>query len=220
MDETQRPVMLNEPCLGKRVGRVGRLVIVELCHPRRQRQVRLAADNRERFGERARAIRQPRKAQHHRPDDAVRCDSGEPVSGRGAGNDSFDREARDQLARQEGVAGRSAMTSRHEHAVGRHAQVALDHERDRPRAQRLRSNDYEIGLGAELGKEPCVRYLVLRTGSKRDQNRQGLQPSRQVEQEAKRRRIGPARLVDGEQQRLAGGNVRGEQVERVQRREP
>ena len=104
MDETQRPVMLNEPCLGKRVGRVGRLVIVELCHPRRQRQVGLAADNRERFGERTRAIRQPRQAQHHRPDDAVRCDSGEPVGGRGMGNDSFDREARDQLARQERVA--------------------------------------------------------------------------------------------------------------------
>ena len=85
--------------------------------------------------------------------------------------------------------------------------------------QRLRADHDSAGIRDDLGDERLLVALRGRAGSRDQQDRHPLEAARRVVEPAERGCVAPVQVVDGEQQRLAGGEVAGEPEEAVQRRE-
>ena len=91
---------------------------------------------------------------------------------------------------------------------------------DRGTAKRLGTNRGGLRIGDQLCNERRVAPLSLRRpGAGRDEQRDSLEPSRQVEQPAQRGRVRPMQVVDYEQRRLVKGHVGSEPVQAVEDRE-
>ena len=104
----------------------------------------------------------------------------------------------------------------HERRLG--VELGLHERGDARLGERLRA----VQARHRRGREPVQqRLLGARLGgprADRQQHRQVLHPARERVQEAQARRVRPVRVVDHDQQRLLGRQVRREPVEPVQRR--
>ena len=73
--------------------------------------------------------------------------------------------------------------------------------------------------GARVGDQAAQHLAVLlgpRAGAEHERDRQVLQPPREEAEEAQARLVGPLRVVDADEQRPVGGEVRAQPVEAVQ----
>ena len=88
--------------------------------------------------------------------------------------------------------------------------------RDRGPAQRARPQHRGARLEHEGAQQIGVERRVAAAGREAERDRQPVEPRRQMEEEADRRRIGPVHVVHGHEQRRLLREVRDEPVEAVQ----
>jgi hypothetical protein len=86
---------------------------------------------------------------------------------------------------------------------------------DRRGRQRPRTDGGRGGIARELGEQLGVPALLRRPHPDENEEREALEPMRQVAEPAKRRVVGPVEVVDDENGGPLVGDVRGEPVEAV-----
>ena len=98
---------------------------------------------------------------------------------------------------------------------------APPHERrDRLGRQRARAGSRVVaGSASSSSSSSGLAALLGRPRRHRDEQRQPVEPPREVAEPAQRRRVGPVQVVDREHRRLLEGEVGGEPVEAVHHRE-
>ena len=74
-------------------------------------------------------------------------------------------------------------------------------------------------VGDDLGKQRPILAALLRPQASDHQDGQPLHPRQQVGEPAQRRQVGPVQVVEHEHERPARGEVRGQPIETVQRRQ-
>jgi hypothetical protein len=217
MDERRRLRRCEHLGFHKPVHGLSRLAVVEAARLCREPQVRVA-EHGECPRERRRRGSEPLEPVEHEAADRRRPHPRDACRGLGRRLDLslFDR--RDQLAQEQRIAARGAvagaaelvvrLAERSAHEVGRRLLA------QRPQAQR----QPRTALG-ELTPERARRFGIGNAARHGQQDRDAFQASGHVAEEAQRRRIGPVGVVDGEHQRAAVGEVRGQPVEAVERPE-
>ena len=138
---------------------------------------------------------------------------------RSARLDAVPVQRRHELVYEKRQSAGGAMARGDELRRGRVAQPRLDHARHSGVGQRCRTQHARLGLGPQDPEQR--RDVAVGLGSRGHDERewQILKPRHQEGQEAQRRRVGPVRVVDGDQQRRRGGEVRAQPVQAVQHRE-
>ena len=161
---------------------------------------------------------QAREAQQHDARDPARAERGDALRLARGRRDPLGGDLAQQLAHQQRVAGGGEVAGGAEAGVGLVARRRPDPLAHRRVAQRRGAQRLGERVGDELG-EDGARRLVARPRADEDEDRQLLQAPDEEGQELQRRLVGPVRVVDGDEQRAAAGDVRGQPVEAVQARE-
>jgi hypothetical protein len=198
---------------------LGRLGLVELRVHGHGPQLRALAEHRHRARDRPRGARQAREAQQHRARDRARADLADHVDVAGIGLDPLGLERADELAEQQRVAAGRL------HAGGLEALVRLrpeprEHQlADAAAAERPRLHRHDVRAADDLGEQRRVRAGLAAAQPGGHKQGQALEPRCQVGEEAQRGTVAPVQVVHRQQQRRVRGQVHGEPVEAVQRRE-
>ena len=191
----------------QRVGAARRVVLVQPRQRGGERDVAAVAEDDDRLGDRARLRRQPREPDLHGARDALGRQRAHARGLLGGGRDRLGGQRPGQLAEQERVAAADLVAGRGERGVRRALQLG-GQQRARPvRAQRARLQPRRGAVGGDPRQRALGAGLVRAAGD-REQDRQLLQPRDQEPQEVQRRRVGPVRVVDAEQQRRAARPAR------------
>jgi hypothetical protein len=219
VDEAERRLLAQDLRLDERAGDGGDRALVAAGEGGHGGQRGALPEHGDGACDRAGVLRQPPQPYEHRRRRGARADGADDVDVLRGGRDALGLERAQELAQQQRVAAGGVVAGgaeqrvrggaepvAHEHGDGVRAQWA---GADRQGRRVLRQLGDQAGVGARLG------------GAERggEQDRQALQPPREVREEAQRRAVAPVQVVDGQQQRPLGGDVRGEPVEPVQRRE-
>ena len=124
-----------------------------------------------------------------------------------------------QLADQQRVAAGRAVHGGREGVVGLRPERPADELADRGAGQRPGADRRGRQIGGDLADERRVGARLRAPRGDREQDRQALEPPRQVGEEAQRRAVAPVQVVDREHERPVAGEVEQQPVEAVQRRE-
>ena len=171
----------------------------------RDRGLNAVAEDHDRSGERVRFGRQPAQAGQRGAADRA---GGLALDQRGVGRGGGDvGQFAQELAEQERVAARDPRAGGNEGRL----RVAADHPADGGLAEVVWLEDVEGRVGRE-----DVEHRLARAGGHHQTRGEPVEALREVREPAQRRRVGPVEVVDEEQQRLFGGEVRGQPVQAVQ----
>ena len=216
--EAERQVRTQH--LGARQGRdrLGGDVVVVAGHRGDDRQRRAAAEHRDRAGHVAAGLGHPAQPHLHHARHRPRPDRAHRVGVRGVGADALGLQGPQQLPQQQRVARRRTEAGADERVVGLLQPVA-DHGGGAVRAQRARPHVDRVGVAGDLLDELLVGVALTGPPGRHHQQGQPLEPTRQVAEEAQRAGVAPLHVVDGDHHGRAAGEVAGQPVQPVQRRE-
>ena len=196
------------------VGRRGGGRQVEVGQRRRLPQRSAVAQHRDRARERRRVVREPPDPRDDRSQDRVRGDLVDPRGVRRGRREVAGADFAEQLAQHERVASGDPRARRREGVVAAR-QVGVDQVRDSAGTQRRGREHAREAVRAELA-DGCVDARLRGPQPDDHGDRKLLESLREIDQEARGRRVDPLQVVD-EYQQAAGvvGRVRRQPVEAV-----
>ena len=219
VDEAQRRVGPQDLRAGQlaRRGRDG--LLLESGERRHGGHLGVLAQHADRARDRDGVAREAAEADEHR---ARRGAGPDRAHDRGVGGDGLDAlglERSQELAEQQRVAAGRGVAGVAERGLGRLAEPLAHQRLGAHAAQRAGLDGPRVRVVGDLGEQRRVGARLAAAHGHRQQDRQPFEPSREVGEEAQRRPVAPVEVVDGEQQRLLGREVRGEPEEPVERGE-
>ena len=128
-------------------------------------------------------------------------------------------ERREQLAQQQRVAAGGLDAGGRERGVRLRAEAIRDQQRHARLAQWPRHDAQRIGARRELGHEHRVDAGLAAAQAQREHDPRAGEPAADVCEVPQRRRVAPVEIVDDKQQPPVLGEVDGQPVETVERRE-
>ena len=128
-------------------------------------------------------------------------------------------ERREQLAQQQRVAAGGLDAGGRERGVRLRAEAIRDQQRHARLAQWPRYDAQRIGARRELGHEHRVDAGLAAAQAQREHDPRAGEPAADVGEVPQRRRVAPVEIVDDKQQPPVLGEVDGQPVETVERRE-
>ena len=184
-----------------------------------ERKIRAIAENRSRAKQMGRVRRQVTEPGRDAVGDRARTefeDVARVLCGRCEAQSPDRVEQRDEIER---VAPGTRSEGCRERRRGLIAEALARKSRRRFSAQHSRSHDRSERIRQQLRDQLRDVGLFGRSRADKHQQREALEPTREVEQPAQRRLVCPVHVVDHQQRRRARGEIGGKPIEAVQHRE-
>ena len=217
--EADRQVRPQDLGARKRARGVGHARLVEAGERRDDRERGALGQDGDRAGDRDRVLGQPREPHDHSARDRSRADLEHHLGVGGVRPHAVGLERGQELAQEERVAARGAVAGGAERVVGLGAEPLADELADRLGAEGGGPDGDRRRLVGDLGEQRRVGARLAAAHGGRHEDRLALEAPRQVGEEAQRGAVAPVQVVDGQHERLLGGQVERHPVEPVQRGE-
>ena len=191
-------------------------LLVGLGHRRDSGQAGAVAQHRDGARDRDDVGRQPRQPQEHGARHRARTDFADRVGVSAVGPHVLRLQRLEQLPHEQRIAAGRLMTRGAERLLGIGSQPSAHELGHGGLAQLVRMHRDRHGIVGDLGEQPRVGRLLGRARGRHDEDVQAFQPALEVRDETQRRLVTPMQVVDQQQQRPVGGDVRRDPEQAVE----
>jgi hypothetical protein len=219
VDEAERPTWAED--LDARERRGGRRRLPRIEHGERSREVelRLVAEDGDGARQRLRRRAEPPESLENEPRQPLGLEIAHTRRATRSRLDPLGLERVEQLLEEERIPAARDVHGAQELRRGLGLDGRAQNLCDTVCGQARRPHDDGGRVGLELRDERRVGARLARSNRRGDDDRKPVEPPREVRQEAQRRSVAPLEVVDDEERGRPLGDVRGQPVEAVKRRE-